>query len=89
MSVSNYRSPIKNNTNLDEQRDVWLALLAVLCFSTAPILVIGADPLSPYEKAFWRLVVATLVVWMLALAQCQRGRVYSQRAPGARRVVWS
>jgi len=48
-----------------------LAVLAVLCFSTAPILVIWADPLSAYEKTFWRLVVATLAVWMLALTQRQ------------------
>jgi drug/metabolite transporter (DMT)-like permease len=71
MSVSNYRSLIKSKANLEERRGVWLALLAVLCFSTAPILIIWANPLTPYEKAFGRLVIATLAMWILALAQRQ------------------
>jgi drug/metabolite transporter (DMT)-like permease len=48
-----------------------LAVLVVLCFSTAPILVILADPVSPYEKAFWRLAVASLAVGLLARGQRQ------------------
>ena len=57
--------------NPDERRGLWLALLAVLCFSTAPVLVILADPVSPYEKTAWRMIVATLAVWILTRAQRQ------------------
>jgi len=57
--------------NPDERRGLWLALLAVLCFSTAPVLVIFADPVSPYEKTAWRMIVATLAVWILTRAQRQ------------------
>jgi drug/metabolite transporter (DMT)-like permease len=46
-------------------------VLAVFCFSTAPVLVILADPVSPYEKAFWRLAVAALAVGLLARLQRQ------------------
>jgi len=55
----------------DERGGLWLALLAVFCFSTAPVLVIWADPVSPYEKAAWRMVVATLAVWILTRVQRQ------------------
>lgn len=55
----------------DERGGLWLALLAVFCFSTAPVLVVLADPVSPYEKAAWRMVVATLAVWILTRVQRQ------------------
>ncbi len=44
---------------------VSLALAAVLAFSTTPVLVIWAAPLSPYEITFGRLAVATAVVVIL------------------------
>jgi drug/metabolite transporter (DMT)-like permease len=71
MSASNYLSLIKNNIRSEERRGLWLAVLAVLCFSTAAVMVIWADPLSPYEKSFWRLVIATLAVGAMARVQRQ------------------
>lgn len=71
MSALNYRSLIRSKISSEDRRGLWLAALATLCFSTAAVLVIWADPLSPYEKAFWRLVVATLAVWALARVQRQ------------------
>jgi drug/metabolite transporter (DMT)-like permease len=64
----------------DERRGLWLAVLVVFCFSTAPVLVILADPLSAYEKSAWRLVVATLTVGALALFQRQPLRYNRQDA---------
>jgi len=54
----------------DERRGLWLAMLAVLCFSTSPVLLIWANPLSPYEKSAWRMGIAALAV--LAVARVQR-----------------
>jgi drug/metabolite transporter (DMT)-like permease len=54
----------------DERRGLWLAVLAVLCFSTSPVLLIWANPLSPYEKSAWRMGIAALAV--LAVARVQR-----------------
>jgi len=56
----------------DERRGLWLALVAVLCFSTSPVLLIWADPLSPYEKTFWRMVFGALTVLTMALVQGRR-----------------
>lgn len=44
---------------------VLLALAAVLAFSTTPVLVIWAAPLSAYEITFGRLAVATATVVVL------------------------
>lgn len=52
-----------------ERRGLWLAVIAVLFFSTSPVLMIWADPLSPYEKTFWRMVVGALSVLSIALWQ--------------------
>ncbi len=81
MSALNYRNLIKNRAGSEERRGVWLAVLAVFCFSTAPVLVILADPVSPYEKAFWRLAVAALSVGLLARLQRQP-QVYNRRDVG-------
>ena len=37
----------------NERRGLWLAVVAVATFSTSPVLMLLADPLSPYEKTFW------------------------------------
>jgi drug/metabolite transporter (DMT)-like permease len=44
----------------------WLAILAVIAFSTSPVLVLGAAPLSPAEITVGRLLSAALAVWILA-----------------------
>ena len=65
----------------DERRGLWLAALAVLCFSTSPVLLIWADPLSPYEKTAWRMAVAALAVLAVALVQ-RRPPLYHRRDGG-------
>jgi drug/metabolite transporter (DMT)-like permease len=57
---------------------VVLVLLAVLMFSTSPVFVLGAAPLSPFEITVGRLAVAALVVWTL-------GRINRQRFMAERR----
>ena len=52
-----------------ERRALWLAVIAVCFFSTSPVLMIWADPLSPYEKTFWRMVVGALSVLAIATAR--------------------
>ena len=51
------------------------AALAVLFFSTSPVLVRLADPLSPYEKTAGRLLVAALAVLLLLRMRRQRFRL--------------
>ena len=48
---------------------LWLAALAVVFFSTSPIFLIWADPLSPYEKTTWRMLVGSVAVLVLAILQ--------------------
>ncbi len=55
--------------NSDERRGLWLAVMAVLCFSTSPVFLIWADPLSPYEKTAWRMGIAALILFVFMLAQ--------------------
>ena len=50
---------------------VLLALAAVLAFSTSPVFVLAAAPLSPFDITFGRLVVAAICVAVL-------GRLYRQ-----------
>jgi drug/metabolite transporter (DMT)-like permease len=54
-----------------ERRGLWLAVIAVCCFATSPVLMIWADPLSPYEKTFWRMLVGALSVLAIASLQGQ------------------
>jgi drug/metabolite transporter (DMT)-like permease len=55
--------------NSDERSGLWLAVVAVLCFSTSPVFLIWADPLSPYEKTAWRMSIAALMLFVFMLAQ--------------------
>jgi drug/metabolite transporter (DMT)-like permease len=45
---------------------VGLVLVAVLAFSTSPVLVLWAAPLSPFEITVGRLACAAVLVWLLA-----------------------
>lgn len=56
----------------DSRRGMLYALLAVFFFSTSPVFVILADPLSPYQKTAGRLIVATLGILMLMRARGER-----------------
>jgi drug/metabolite transporter (DMT)-like permease len=53
------------NSASDRRRGAWLAILAVLFFSTSPVLVRLAEPLSAYEKTAGRLAVAALALLLL------------------------
>ena len=64
----------------DRRRALQLAVLAVLCFSTAPVVLIWADPLSPYEKSAWRMLIAAVVVIGLAWVQGRTPRHKRQDA---------
>ena len=46
---------------------VWLALIGVIAFSTSPVFVLRARPLSPAEITVGRLASAAVLVWILAL----------------------
>ena len=54
------------------QGALWLAAAAAICFATAPVVLIWAEPLSPYEKSAWRMLVAALVVALMALLSGRR-----------------
>lgn len=58
----------------EQRRGVWLAVLAVLFFSTSPVLIRLADPLSPYEKTAARLGIAALGLWLLMAGRGERFR---------------
>lgn len=62
------------------QRGLVYAGLAVLFFSTSPVLIRWADPLSPYEKTAGRLAVAALAVLLLVGFRRER--------PAIRRSDW-
>jgi drug/metabolite transporter (DMT)-like permease len=64
-----------------ERRGVWLAVLAVLCFSSGAVLIIWADPLSPYEKTAGRMVVGSIAVLTISLAQGRTPRFSPPDAP--------
>ena len=46
-----------------------LAAVAAACFSTAPVVLIWAEPLSAYEKSMWRMFIATMTVAVMAWSQ--------------------
>ncbi|MEA3337133.1 MAG: DMT family transporter [Chloroflexota bacterium] len=58
----------------DSRRGLLLAALAVFFFSTSPVLVRWADPLSPTEKTAGRLAVAAVAV--LLFLRLRGERVY-------------
>jgi drug/metabolite transporter (DMT)-like permease len=65
----------------DERRGLWLAFMAVLCFSTSPVFLIWADPLSPYEKTAWRMGIAALILFVFMLVRHRLPR-YSRQDGG-------
>jgi len=46
-----------------------LAAVAAACFSTAPVVLIWAEPLSAYEKSMWRMFIAAMTVAVMAWSQ--------------------
>lgn len=72
---------IPQSADQNKQRGVLLAVLAVTAFSTSPVLVRWAAPLSAYEVTAWRVFIAALSVLMLALAQKTRPQLRREDIP--------
>jgi drug/metabolite transporter (DMT)-like permease len=66
--------------NSGRQPALWLAALAALCFATAPVVLIWAEPLSAYEKSAWRMLIAAMVIAALAWSQRRPPRYQRQDA---------
>ena len=63
---------LREGTGPTPQRSgMTLAALAVVLFSTSPVLVLWAAPLSPFEITVGRLGSAALAVWLLAMLNAQ------------------
>lgn len=56
----------------DSRRGLTYAAVAVLFFSTSPVLVRWADPLSAYEKTAGRLAVAAIAILLLMRLRRER-----------------
>ncbi len=69
---------VEPNTDQDKRLGLLYVALAVLFFSTSPVLIRWADPLSAYEKTLGRLAVAALIV--LALMRLRGERLALSRA---------
>lgn len=63
-----------------------LAVVAVLMFSTSPVLVLWAAPLSPFEITVGRLASGALTVWLLAASTGQA--MLPQRADWPRFILF-
>ncbi len=72
---------ITHATEQNKRRGIILAVMAVTSFSTSPVLVRWAAPLSAYEVTAWRVLIAALSVLTLALVQKQRLRLNTGDLP--------
>lgn len=59
---------------ISERRGLFYGALAVLFFSTAPVLIRWGKPLSPYVIAWGRVLVGAVAVYCLAMLQGSRPR---------------
>lgn len=66
------RTPVTETSQGDSRRGLIYAAVAVLFFSTSPVLVRWADPLSPYEKTAGRLAVAAIAIFLLMRVRRER-----------------
>ena len=57
-----------------ERRGLFYGALAVLFFSTAPVLIRWGEPLTPYVIAWGRVLVGAVAVYCLAMSQGNRPR---------------
>jgi drug/metabolite transporter (DMT)-like permease len=69
------------NADAGERRGFLYALLAVSFFATSPVLVRWAEPLSPYERTAWRMVVGAAAVASLAVIQGAPPRYQARDLP--------
>jgi drug/metabolite transporter (DMT)-like permease len=65
----------------NERQGFLYVLLAVSFFSTSPIFVRWAEPLSPYERTAWRMAVGTVAVTLLATVQGAAPRYQAHDLP--------
>lgn len=60
--------PVPASASRSQSAGIGMALLAVVCFSTAPVFVLAANSVfSPVEIAFWRVAIGTGFVGVLGL----------------------
>lgn len=64
-----------------KKRGVTLAVIAVFLFSTSPIFIRWAAPLSAYEITAWRVLIAALSVGVLAFYQGNRPKLNKRHLP--------
>ncbi len=83
-SVSNEKSPIEEPAAPDtaSRHGLVYVCLAVLFFSTSPVLILWANPpFNAVEIAFWRLTIATLLVAMMGVFTHQHLWLKRQEVP--------
>ena len=69
------------NLTSSEKRGLLYAALATALFSTSPVFIRWAAPLSPVEVTFWRMTVATLTVLLLARLRGEAIRITMRDLP--------
>jgi drug/metabolite transporter (DMT)-like permease len=63
------------------QRGIWLAIIAVTMFSTSPVFVRWAAPLTAYEITAWRVLTAAIFVGLLIWLQRKNIQVSRRDLP--------
>jgi len=64
-----------------KNRGIALAVIAVILFSTSPVLVRWAAPLSAYEITAWRILLAAATVGVIAAWQRKWPRISANNLP--------
>jgi drug/metabolite transporter (DMT)-like permease len=57
--------PSQKKPRSQEQIGLLYSILAVFFFGTSAVMVLYANPVTPPEKSFWRLVVATIFIYLI------------------------
>lgn len=74
-------TPISSPTEQNKRHGVILAIIAVTMFSTSPVLVRWAAPLSAYEVTAWRVFIAAVSVGILAFIRREYPRLNRADVP--------
>ena len=69
------------STEQNKQHGIILAIIAVTMFSTSPVLVRWAAPLSAYEVTGWRVFIAAVSVGLLSLFRGEIPRLHRADMP--------
>src|SRR5207249_5549209 len=60
--------------SVEERRGLLYVALAVVFFSTSPLFIVWADPMSPFVKTWGRMTVAAVLVGLAAWVEGRRRR---------------